>query len=160
MVTHELVPRVLDALRARGLTLGVAESATGGLLGARLTAVPGASDVFHGGFITYVDRAKAELLGVDAALLAEKGAVCAEVAQAMASRCRERLGVDHALAITGFAGPGAPGHQPVGTVFIGHADAQGASAFGHVFQGMREDVRDAFVAEALRVLLAALGEKV
>ena len=97
---------VLDACRTRGLTLGAAESCTGGLVAKRLTDVAGSSDVFRGGVVAYANEVKERLLGVPAALLAEHGAVSAEVAAAMAHGARERLGVDVAVSVTGVAGPG------------------------------------------------------
>ncbi|MCP4548842.1 MAG: nicotinamide-nucleotide amidohydrolase family protein [bacterium] len=110
---------VLSLLRERGETLAVAESCTAGLLGARIGEVPGASDVFLGGFLTYADRVKTQLLGVPAALIEEHGAVSSETACAMASGARDSLNADWALAITGIAGPGGarPG-KPVGTIHI------------------------------------------
>jgi nicotinamide-nucleotide amidase len=108
-----------DMLRARGLTLAVAESCTGGMLGARLTRVPGSSDYFRGGIIAYANHAKEELLGVPAALIAAKGAVSEEVALAMARGARTKLGADFALSVTGIAGPGGGSEEkPVGLVYL------------------------------------------
>ncbi len=108
-----------DMLRARGLTLAVAESCTGGMLGARLTRVPGSSDYFRGGIIAYANHAKEELLGVPAALIAAKGAVSEEVALAMASGARAKLGAEIALSVTGIAGPGGGSEEkPVGLVYL------------------------------------------
>jgi nicotinamide-nucleotide amidase len=122
----DLAAVVLDQCRARGLTLGVAESCTGGMLGARLTAVPGSSDVFHGGVIAYHDSLKRSLLGVPDALLRAHGAVSEPVVRAMASSARTAAGVDAALAITGVAGPGGgTAAKPVGTVWIA-LDLRGA----------------------------------
>jgi nicotinamide-nucleotide amidase len=115
----DLAAVVLDACRARGVTLGVAESCTGGMLGARLTAVPGSSEVFYGGVIAYHDALKRSLLGVPDSLLREHGAVSEPVVRAMASGARAATGVDAALAITGVAGPGGGSpEKPVGTVWI------------------------------------------
>jgi nicotinamide-nucleotide amidase len=115
----DLAAVVLDVCRARRLTLGVAESCTGGMLGARLTAVPGSSDVFYGGVIAYHDSLKRALLGVPDALLREHGAVSEPVVRAMASGARAATGVEAALAITGIAGPGGgTATKPVGTVWI------------------------------------------
>ncbi len=97
---------VLELLRAKGMTLATAESCTGGLVGARLTDVPGSSDVFLGGAIVYSDAAKQEQLGVSGASLAEHGAVSAEVAGELAQGARQRLHADVAVAVTGIAGPG------------------------------------------------------
>ena len=112
-----------DLLNARHASLSVAESATSGLLGGRITAVPGASDYFRGGFITYSDEMKIRLLGVPAELIAEHSAVSEPVAKAMAEGARDRTGSDYALSITGYAGP--DGAQ-VGLVFIGLAAPPGA----------------------------------
>jgi nicotinamide-nucleotide amidase len=107
-----------DLLRARNASLSVAESATSGLLGGRITAVPSASDYFRGGFITYSDEMKIRLLGVPAELIAEHSAVSEPVAKAMAEGARERTGSDYALSITGYAGPTG---EKVGLVFLGLA---------------------------------------
>ncbi len=129
-------------LKARGLTLSVAESCTGGMVGERITRIPGSSEYFLGGVVAYSYRAKEELLGVDAALLREKGAVCEEVAVAMARGTRERLGADLGLSVTGVAGPGQGGErEPVGTVALGIADGKGCSAFRYRLPGNREMVR-------------------
>lgn len=107
---------VLDLLRQRGLTLGLAESVTGGLVGARITSVPGASEVFVGGIVSYASRVKFEVLGVP-----EGPVVSAEAAVAMADGARRVLGADVALALTGVAGPTEQDGQPVGTLFVGIA---------------------------------------
>jgi nicotinamide-nucleotide amidase len=115
----DLAAVVLDQCRALGITLGVAESCTGGMLGARLTAIPGSSEVFHGGVIAYDNSLKRSLLGVPDALLTEHGSVSEPVVRAMASGARAATGVDAALAITGIAGPGGGSEaKPVGTVWI------------------------------------------
>jgi nicotinamide-nucleotide amidase len=115
----DLAAVVLAACRARHVTLGLAESCTGGMLGARLTAVPGSSDVVYGGVIAYHDSLKRSLLGVPEELLREHGAVSEPVVRAMASGVRAVAKVDAALAITGVAGPGGGTvAKPVGTVWI------------------------------------------
>lgn len=115
----DLAGVVLDLCRARGWTIGVAESCTGGLLGGRLTAIPGSSDVVQGGVIAYAYDVKTSMLGVPAEMLATHGAVSEPVARAMASGARTAVGVDVALAITGIAGPGGGTEsKPVGTVWI------------------------------------------
>jgi nicotinamide-nucleotide amidase len=122
----DLAAVVLDQCRTRGLTLGVAESCTGGLLGARLTAIPGSSAVVRGGVIAYDDAVKRDLLGVPEAVLHEHGAVSEPVVRGMATGARAALQVDVALAITGIAGPGGgSAEKPVGTVWIA-VDLQGA----------------------------------
>jgi nicotinamide-nucleotide amidase len=115
----DLAATVLDLCRTRGLTLAVAESCTGGLLGARLTAIAGSSDVVLGGVIAYANAIKTSLLDVDAAVLAEHGAVSEPVVRAMASGARARTGARVGMAITGIAGPGGGTEEkPVGTVWI------------------------------------------
>lgn len=115
----DLAAVVLEECRRRGFTIAVAESCTGGLLGARLTAVPGSSDVFLGGVIAYHDSVKRTLLGVPDALLREHGAVSEPVVRAMASGARVTIGANAALAITGVAGPGGgSAEKPVGTVWL------------------------------------------
>jgi nicotinamide-nucleotide amidase len=115
----DLAAVVLDLCRARGLTIGVAESCTGGLLGARLTATAGSSDVVLGGVIAYQNAIKTSLLGVEDALLREHGAVSEPVVRAMAVGARVSTGARVGLAITGIAGPGGGSEEkPVGTVWI------------------------------------------
>ena len=133
---------VLGLCRALGLTLATAESCTGGLVGERVTSVPGASDVYLGGVVAYADSVKEAQLGVDRDLLREHGAVSAEAAAAMAQGVRERLGADVGLAVTGVAGPGGgTPEKPVGLVFI-HVDAPGASRGADFsYPGDRDSIR-------------------
>lgn len=129
-------------LRERQATLAVAESCTGGLLAKRITEVPGSSAYFVGGFITYTERMKTELLGVSEELLAEHGAVSAQAAEAMAHGARRRTGATFALSITGVAGPdGGTSETPVGTVFIGLADPSGCQVNHRRFLGDRARIR-------------------
>jgi nicotinamide-nucleotide amidase len=142
---------VLAELRRRGWTLAVAESCTGGLLGAALTEVPGASDVFLGGVIAYSNLEKTRALGVDPALLASHGAVSGEVALAMAAGVRARTGADVSVAVTGIAGPGGavPG-KPVGTVWIAAIGPGGLDVGRHDFGSRsRDEVRRGSVLAAL-----------
>lgn len=107
------------ALRARGWSIAVAESCTGGLLGAALTAVPGSSAYVRGGIIAYDNAIKEELLAVPSEMLAQYGAVSEQVARSMAAGARQRLGADVAIGITGVAGPGsAEGGKPAGLVYV------------------------------------------
>jgi nicotinamide-nucleotide amidase len=129
---------VLEQLRQRGQTLAVAESCTGGGLGAALAAVPGASEVFLGGVIAYANAVKQGLLGVAAELLAAHGAVSDPVAQAMAEGARRVTGADWALAVTGIAGPGGGSpEKPVGLVHIAVAGPDGCSSGGVRFGASR-----------------------
>jgi len=125
-------------LRERKAHLSVAESATGGLLGGRITSVAGSSDYFVGGFLTYTDQMKAELLGVPASLIQEHGAVSDSVAKAMAQGAQKRTHSDYAISITGYAGP--EGAQ-VGVVFIGLATPEGVQARRVQLPGDRERIR-------------------
>ncbi|MGH3322733.1 MAG: CinA family protein [Streptosporangiaceae bacterium] len=112
-------------LRDRGATVAVAESLTGGLLGAVLTQVPGSSTTFRGGVTAYATDLKASLLGVSRALLAERGAVDADVASAMAAGASERLGATYGLALTGVAGPEPQDGRPPGTVYVALVESRG-----------------------------------
>ena len=135
---ESLASVVLERLRQRGETLAVAESCTGGGLGASLAAVPGASDVFLGGVIAYANSVKQGLLEVPLALLETHGAVSDPVAQAMAEGVRRRTGADWALAITGVAGPGGgSAEKPVGLVHLAVAGPHGCSSEAVRFSGSR-----------------------
>ncbi|HEY2389120.1 MAG TPA: competence/damage-inducible protein A [Candidatus Binatia bacterium] len=129
-------------LRARGLTVGFAESCTGGLVSHRLTNVPGSSAYFRGSIAAYANEVKESELEVPAALLAKHGAVSEEVVAAMAEGARRRLGVDVAVATSGIAGPdGGTDEKPVGTVCIGLASAAGGAARRYQLWGNREWVK-------------------
>lgn len=132
---EESLEQVVVVLLARARrSLAVAESCTGGLLGERLTSVPGASRVFLGGVVAYADAAKRELLGVSQDLLEEYGAVSAPVAVAMAEGARARFGADLAVSTTGISGPeGGSAEKPVGLVFVGFASGEGATAQEFLF---------------------------
>ncbi len=122
---EDLATLVLDRLRARGMRIAVAESCTGGMLGMRLTAIPGSSDRFAGGVIAYDNAVKVRELGVREATLAAVGAVSEEVAREMATGVRERFGVEVGVSITGVAGPGGgTPEKPVGTFCVA-VDVQG-----------------------------------
>lgn len=145
-------------LREKGLTLAVAESCTGGLLGMRLTEVPGSSDYFRGGVIAYSNAVKEAVLGVPRAILEEKGAVSPECARAMAEGARRLLGADLALAITGIAGPtGGTPEKPVGLVYIALAHPGGVEVERHEFRGSRQGVRWSASEAALALLRRFLG---
>jgi competence/damage-inducible protein CinA C-terminal domain len=145
---------VVHLLRAQGKTVATAESCTGGLLAGRLTDVPGSSEVFGTGLITYANEAKTKLLSVPPGILSTVGAVSAEVAQSMAERVRELAGADYGIGITGIAGPGGgTAEKPVGLVYIGLASANGVSAQKHLFgTGSRADIRHRSTQAALDML--------
>ncbi|MEL6330941.1 MAG: nicotinamide-nucleotide amidohydrolase family protein [Planctomycetota bacterium] len=167
---HDLsdaLPRaVLEVLRARHEKIAVVESCTGGGLGAELTSVPGSSDVFFGGWITYENAAKVEMVGVPPDAFSAVGAVSRECAQAMAAggldRAREMdRAVAHAIAITGIAGPAGGGDdKPAGTVWIARASADGTGeARRFLFRGGRAAVREWSSRAALAILrLHLIGE--
>ncbi len=148
---------VLDLCRERGLTLGTAESCTGGLIVARLTAVPGFSDITLGGVVAYSNELKERELGVPAEMIAEHGAVSAEVAEAMAHGARERLGVDVAVAVTGVAGPGGGTEEkPVGLVYLHAVTPGGCKGSSFSFPGDRDSIRRRSVVAALHLVRRAL----
>ncbi|WP_416395983.1 MULTISPECIES: CinA family protein [unclassified Curtobacterium] len=149
-VARDLVAR----LTAAGETVAVAESLTGGLVVSTLVAVPGASAVVRGGVVAYATPVKHTVLGVSEALLASNGAVDPEVARQMASGVRQALAVDGepatwGISTTGVAGPDPQDGQPVGTVFVGIADADGAVSFELHLDGDRDAIRRATVSELL-----------
>jgi nicotinamide-nucleotide amidase len=140
-------------LREHGATLSVAESCTGGMLGERLTSLAGSSDYFAGGFVTYSDRLKIELLGVDPALIAQHTAVSKEVARAMAAGARTRTSSTFALSITGEAGPESSTGVPVGTIFVGFAGPDGQpDALRFAMPGDRSRIRGFATQAALDLL--------
>lgn len=148
---------LLLACRARGVTLGTAESCTGGLIAAALTAVAGSSDVVMGGLVTYSNAAKAALLGVPGEVLARHGAVSEPVARLMAEGAAARLGVGLALSCTGVAGPGGgSAEKPVGLVHLAAAGPAGVLHRRRVFGGDRAAVRAATVREAFALAHEAL----
>jgi nicotinamide-nucleotide amidase len=143
---------VLAACRARGLTLATAESCTGGLVAARLTAVPGSSDVFLGAIVSYANDVKVGELGVPEDVLARFGAVSAETAEAMARGVRARLGADVGVSVTGVAGPdGGTPEKPVGLVYLHASAADGDLAASFSLGGDRETVRARATASALHL---------
>ena len=149
---------VADGLRARRVTLAVAESCTGGLLGARLSSRPGSSDYFVGGVISYANEVKLGLLGVPPGMLAQYGAVSEEVAGAMADGVRVATGADYSLAVTGVAGPGGgTPEKPVGLVYTACAGPGGTAVTRGHFPGDRAAVRVHSVTRALHLLLRHLG---
>lgn len=150
---------VLELSRARGLTLAAAESCTGGLVGARLTSVPGSSDVFRGAVVAYADDVKAAQLGVPAELLERHGAVSAEVAAAMALGARERLGADVGVSVTGVAGPGGGSpEKPIGLVYLHAVGPDQDLAGDFTFGRDREAIRSRATAAALHLVRRLLAQ--
>ncbi len=147
---------LLNRYREAGLTLVTAESCTGGLVAACLTEIAGSSDVLERGFVTYSNAAKSELLGVPAALIAGKGAVSAEVAEAMAAGALAQAHADVAVSVTGIAGPdGATATKPVGLVYLGGCRIGGRPRhLRRVYAGDRAAVRRAALDDALTLALA------
>jgi nicotinamide-nucleotide amidase len=152
-----LAEAVLAACRAQRLGLATAESCTGGLVAAALTDIAGSSDVVERGFVTYSNAAKSDLLGVPPELIADHGAVSAEVARAMAAGALAKAPVDLAVAVTGIAGPGGgSATKPVGLVWFGIGRRGGTiDSENRVFPGDRAAVRLAATRRALELLLAA-----
>jgi nicotinamide-nucleotide amidase len=146
--------QVARLLRESGRKVAVAESCTGGLVGGRLTQLPGSSAYFPGGLIVYSNEAKVALAGVDPAVIERVGAVSAEAAQALADGARERLGADVGIGVTGIAGPdGGTPEKPVGTVWFAVRDRDGRSLTRRVhLPGGRFDIRDRSTAVAMHLL--------
>ena len=144
---------LLELYRGKKLTIATAESCTGGMIGALLTDIAGASDVFQGGFITYSNELKHILLGVNVDLLNEYGAVSDEVACAMAEGAAMRTGADYAVAVTGVAGPGGgTAQKPVGLVYVAVAGHGKIICKKINTVGSRQQVRSGSVASALNML--------
>ncbi|MBE1236732.1 nicotinamide-nucleotide amidohydrolase family protein [Phaeovibrio sulfidiphilus] len=150
---------VLDMLRDQALTCATAESCTGGMVAAALTAVAGSSDVFERGYVTYSNEAKTESLGVPPGLIAQHGAVSAQVAAAMAEGCLEESGAALALSTTGIAGPGGgTPDKPVGLVFFACSIAGSPTVVRRrIFAGDRNAVRYATVNAVLDLALQVLS---
>lgn len=150
---------VLDLCREQGFTLATAESCTGGMVSARLTAVPGSSDVYLGGIVSYADEVKEQQLGVDAATIREHGAVSAEVAVAMARGAQERLGADVAVAVTGVAGPGGGTEdKPVGLVYLHAEGPHGGRSVSFELPGDRATIRARSTVAALHLVRRVLTQ--
>ena len=155
-VCLELAKDLISLCRTRNLTLGTAESCTGGMIAAQLTAVPGASSVFRGGVVSYAAEVKHDVLGVERRILDEQGPVCADCAEAMAEGARRILRCSLACSVTGFAGPGGGTEkEPVGVVYIGVSAPGGTSVKRCLFEGDRESIRRKTVVQALSLLIAA-----
>ena len=154
----EISRLTLEAFRTAGKTIATAESCTGGMIAALLTEIPGSSDVYSYGFVTYSNEAKTELLGVSEDILQSVGAVSAETALAMASGARNSIGADVAVAVTGVAGPGGGSDEkPVGTVFLAVAAGEELGSFVEKFEFGdigRTKIRRETTKEALEMLLS------
>ena len=154
-----LARQVIETARVRGLMIATAESCTGGLIAAALTAVPGSSAVLERGFVTYSNAAKTAMLGVPADLIDLHGAVSEPVARAMAAGAVERSGASVSVSVTGVAGPGGGSNdKPVGLVHFGAAGPAGIVHAEHRFGDLgREAIRLESVRVALRLLLDRIG---
>ena len=151
--------RLVKAYTEKRLTLGTAESLTGGMIAAEIASVSGASAVLMGGVVAYDPRIKHEVLGVDQCVIDRDGVVSAACALQMAQGAKRVLGVDTAVSATGVAGPtGGTPETPVGTVFIGCAGPEGTRVDECHFEGNRQQVRQQCVQHALHMALAAAGE--
>ena len=152
----ELASRVIEIFREKGLSLALAESCTGGMIAETITNVAGASDIFYGSAVTYVNSAKEHILGVARETLEKHGAVSSECAEEMACGARSVYGADVAMSVTGIAGPGGGSEaKPVGTVWFGLASKNSAETFRRRFDGDRAAVRRQTVEEVLRRLAEA-----
>jgi nicotinamide-nucleotide amidase len=158
--TIEAAAALLALLRQRGMTIAAAESCTGGLISAALTAVPGSSEAVLGGLVTYSNAMKMKFLGVPEDVLSNDGAVSDTCARRMASGAMLQTGADLAISTTGIAGPGGgSAEKPVGLVFIGLARRGGLTEVQrHVFPGDRDAVRSATVNAALRLAMEAIRQ--
>lgn len=146
-----LAARLLENARENLMTIAVAESLTGGLLAASLVDIPGASDSFLGGIVTYTNQMKVTQLGVDPQVLATKGAVCAQVAGQMTAGLADRFGATICLSTTGVAGPGPAEGKPAGTVFVACRMSGITQVEQFHFEGDRRQVRQQSVAAALQM---------
>ena len=151
--------RLIELLKSRGEMIVTAESCTGGLIAGALTDIAGSSDAVFGGYVTYANRAKIEMIGVDEQLIELWGAVSESVADAMANGARETAGVEVALAVTGIAGPGGgSAEKPVGLVYLACTTAAGTQVIERRFGDIgRQQVREATVIAALDLALECVG---
>ena len=155
----DTVKKIARLLTEKNLTLATAESCTGGLLGGKLTSVPGSSAWFAGGVVAYSNSVKVDLLGVPSALIMEHGAVSKEVVMAMAEGVARATGVEVGVAVTGVAGPDGSEDKPPGTVYLGVRTQAGLKWKLLDLGGDRQEVRASAVAGALEFLAGALLER-
>lgn len=160
MITEEnktLEETIVDLMREQGLTLSFVESCTGGMIASRIVNVPGASDVFQCGFVTYSNEAKRKLVGVKKKTLAEKGAVSRKCAKQMAKGGRLASETDVCISVTGIAGPGGGTEEkPVGTVFIGCSMNDRTNVKECHFDGDRTQIREQTAVQALMFLRSCI----
>ena len=157
---ESLEVRTGQLLREAGQTLAVAESCTGGLIGHRLTNIPGSSDYLLASLVTYADDAKRRFLGVSEGVIKAHGAVSRETAQAMAEGVREACGADYGLSVTGIAGPaGGSEEKPVGLTYVGLADGKETSVEEHRLRGDRTMIKERAAQMALYLLYRRLRER-
>lgn len=152
----DLVSTLADA----GLTLSTAESLTGGRLAAAITAVPGSSQAYGGGVVTYATEIKIAVLGVPAELVAQHGVVSAQCARAMAERVRRVVPADIGLSTTGVAGPERQEGKPVGTVFVGVAGPRGSDVVELSLSGEREEIQRQVVEAAIAAAVSEVSGRV
>ena len=154
---------LIDILRRHGLKIAAAESLTGGMVSAALVSVPGASNAFMEGFITYDIGAKERTLGIDRKVLDKEGAISPVTASLMAFGASQKAGVDIAIATTGNAGPDPSENKPVGLVYTAVCYNKCKNVFEHNFKGTRAEIRqqtvDAVIGEALDILKKSFGEE-
>ena len=158
---HALTTEVIRRATQLGITLGTVESCTGGLVAAELTSVPGASEVYLGGYVTYTNEAKHTLVGVVSKTLETHGAVSEKTAIEMASGCKTHLNCDIAISVTGVAGPGGGSDKtPVGTVWFGLSDGDKTTAVLRHFGALtRDEIRSAAVRQSIELISDALCAK-
>ena len=155
-----LEERAGDALNAKGWTLALGESCTGGLIAHRITEVPGSSDYFLGGVVAYSNAVKESLLTVKNETLIAVGAVSEQTAREMAEGASKAIGSDVGISVTGIAGPGGGTEEkPVGLTYIGARTPDGGWVERYVFQGDRQSIKESAADAALELLLNALGRK-
>jgi PncC family amidohydrolase len=159
VMDRTLEEQIGPALNARGWTLALGESCTGGLIAHRVTELPGSSDYFLGGVVAYSNSMKERLLGVKKETLLAVGAVSEETAKEMARGACRSIDSDVGLSVTGIAGPGGGTQEkPVGLTFIAASTPEGEWVERHVFQGDRHSNKESAADTALLLLLKALGE--
>jgi PncC family amidohydrolase len=159
--SSELARELVRLADEKNVTIGAAESCTGGMVSAALTSVPGSSEVFKGAVVSYANEVKVALLGVRSETLLKEGAVSEKVALEMAHGARKSLYADYAVSITGLAGPGGgSARKPVGTVWIAVVGNREERAMLHRFTGTREQIRLAGTEAALQKLLLFIQDTV